>query len=101
MIHGDARVPQAFKTEDGYRIGTWVSKQRTNRSTLAAERVARLEALSGWVWEIRQRRDEPSRWVLSELRVHRRPIRPRCLPSITRRSSSQTNEATLPQDPES
>ena len=59
--HGDARVPQAFKTEDGYPLGTWVGKQRGNHSTLTADRVARLEALSGWVWEIRQRRGEPSR----------------------------------------
>ena len=58
--HGDARVPDAFTTDDGYNLGMWISGQRRNRVTLAAERVARLEAL-GFVWEIRQRRDEPSR----------------------------------------
>ena len=47
---GDARVSQGFKTEDGYRLGQWVSVQRTTGSTMAAERVARLEAL-GFVWE--------------------------------------------------
>ena len=58
--HGDTRVSQAFKTEDGYPLGTWVGKQRSRHNRLAAERVARLEAL-GFVWEIRQRRGEPSR----------------------------------------
>ena len=48
--HGDARAPQRFTTEDGYNLGTWVNSQRSRRDTLAAERVARLDALSGWVW---------------------------------------------------
>ncbi|MDA1175186.1 MAG: DEAD/DEAH box helicase family protein, partial [Chloroflexi bacterium] len=41
---GDARVPQGFKAEDGYRLGKWVNVQRSSRNTLASERVARLEA---------------------------------------------------------
>ena len=58
--HGDARVPAIFKTEDGYRLGQWIHVQRRNRVTLVGERVARLEALSGWVWEMR-RGPKPSR----------------------------------------
>jgi hypothetical protein len=52
--HGDARVPAVIKTEDGYKIWAWVSKQRgaySRSRTLSAERVARLESLSGWVWD--------------------------------------------------
>jgi predicted helicase len=48
--HGDARVPDSFKTEDGYNLGEWVRRQRSDRSTMAAERVTRLEALPDWVW---------------------------------------------------
>ena len=60
--HDDARVLGSFKTEDGYRLGQWIHVQRRNRVTLAAERVARLEALSGWVLsELRARRLLPPR----------------------------------------
>ncbi len=47
---GDAKVPTPFRTASGYRLGQWVSSQRASRKTLAAERVARLEGLSGWTW---------------------------------------------------
>jgi hypothetical protein len=50
--HGDARVPQRFKTEDGYKLGTWVQSQRNSRSTMSAERLTRLEGL-GFVWDTR------------------------------------------------
>jgi hypothetical protein len=50
--HGDARVPQRFKTEDGYKLGTWVQSQRNTRSTMSAERLTRLEGL-GFVWDAR------------------------------------------------
>ena len=51
-VYGDARVPQRFKTEDGYKLGTWVQSQRNSRSTMSAERVTRLEVL-GFVWDTR------------------------------------------------
>ena len=36
--------------EDTFRLGTWVSVQRTNRDTMSAERRQRLDAI-GFVWE--------------------------------------------------
>ena len=48
---GHARVPSSH-VEDGFGLGAWVKWQRTtySRSTLAADRVDRLEALPGWSW---------------------------------------------------
>jgi hypothetical protein len=51
---GHGRVPRGF-VEEGYRLGQWVSKQRAAHAngTLDPDRVARLEALPGWVWGLR------------------------------------------------
>ena len=51
--HGDARVAQAHKTQDGVALGTWTGLQRTTYKTsrLSQERITRLEALTGWVWD--------------------------------------------------
>jgi len=51
--HGDCRVPQNFKTEDGLRLGTWCSRRRIayNKSQLSQERIDALEAL-GFVWDM-------------------------------------------------
>ena len=47
---GDCRVPKDHVTSDGYRLGQWVNYQRTTRTTMAADRKSRLEALPGWTW---------------------------------------------------
>jgi hypothetical protein len=47
---GSARVPAQF-VQDGFRLGGWVSKQRSSRSTLSVDRLQRLEALRGWSWD--------------------------------------------------
>lgn len=48
---GDTRVPRSY-TVEGYRLGVWVTKQRTRRraGALGADRARRLQALPGWTW---------------------------------------------------
>ena len=48
---GHARVPFVH-LEDGYQLGRWVTKRRAAcaKGKLDSHRVARLEALPGWIW---------------------------------------------------
>ena len=48
--NGSARVPTAFTTTEGFRLGTWVCQQRNNRDSVSAEKRTRLESLKGWSW---------------------------------------------------
>jgi hypothetical protein len=48
---GHCRVPDKHR-EQGYRLGAWVSNQRTAQDKLAPDRRARLDAL-GFVWKVR------------------------------------------------
>ncbi len=47
---GTAFVTAKVRAEDGYWLGMWVRSQRQKRAVLSEERIARLEALAGWVW---------------------------------------------------
>jgi helicase associated protein len=49
---GHCRVPQSYKTDDGFRLGSWVSNQRTNKHTMDPDRQQRLEGLPGWIWKV-------------------------------------------------
>ncbi len=55
--HGTARVPLDV-THRRYPLGRWVAARRTqyHRGTLAPERIAALQQLPGWVWDVREDR---------------------------------------------
>jgi len=50
--NGSASPSGNYRTSDGYTLGVWVSNQRTKRKRLSAQRVAALESLSGWRWDV-------------------------------------------------
>jgi hypothetical protein len=51
---GQARVPTRH-IEGPFHLGAWVANQKHvyRLGKLSAERIARLEALPGWVWKVR------------------------------------------------
>jgi Helicase associated domain len=49
---GHCRVPHRLKTEDGYRLGSWVTNQRNEKDTMEPVRRQRLEALPSWSWAV-------------------------------------------------
>lgn len=53
--HGTARVPASHVTDDGYKLGGWISHQRKayKKGALSLERQQRLESLKGWTWDAR------------------------------------------------
>lgn len=61
--HGDALVSQKYVV-DGFKLGQWVSVQRTNWDSLNSDRKARLTALAGWAADTRN-----AQWALSFQRL--------------------------------
>jgi hypothetical protein len=49
---GNSQVLQSYRTDDGYRLGQWVSIQRANREKMNPGRLERLEALPSWSWDV-------------------------------------------------
>ena len=48
---GHCRVAQAYKAEDGFRLGQWVANRRRKRDKLSPEHKARLYDL-GFEWHL-------------------------------------------------
>ncbi len=41
-----------YVTEDGFRLGSWLNKQRSRKNSMSLDRRLRLEALQGWTWNV-------------------------------------------------
>lgn len=55
--NGDSLIASSFTTEEGYKLGGWVSHQRGRKETMSANRKERLEALKGWSWKNGKNKD--------------------------------------------
>jgi len=49
---GHSRVPENYKTEDGFRLGRWVSRCRNNYKSnkLSKDQIKELGKFPGWTW---------------------------------------------------
>ena len=49
---GDALVPTDYKVDGKYKLGNWVSTQRSRKENLTSEKIIKLESLEGWTWDL-------------------------------------------------
>ena len=50
--NGSAKVPQRFKTKDGFALGTWIHTQRNNKDSLTDDQRSLLESsCKDWTWD--------------------------------------------------
>jgi len=49
-VTNSALVPKSFICDDGFKLGQWVSHQRSNKEKLPDEAKNRLEGLPNWSW---------------------------------------------------
>ena len=59
--HGNTLVPQDYRCADGFRLGRWITNQRTARAkgTLGKEQILQLDK-HGFAWEGRRLRQKPA-----------------------------------------
>ena len=50
---GNVRVPIIYISKDGYKLGNWVSNQRSNKNKLSPERISKLNSL-GFIWKVKR-----------------------------------------------
>lgn len=52
---GDSNIKKAFVSDNDFKLGAWVSRQRLyyQKDLLSIERISKLEALDGWVWDLK------------------------------------------------
>jgi len=63
---GHTQAPSGYKTENGYRLGSWINKQRAKKDQLTPERIKRLESLKGWAWSVLESQWEQGFTCLNE-----------------------------------
>lgn len=68
--HGDLNVPAAYRTGDGYSLGTWILTQRAvrkglQRGTLSGEQIAKLDGI-GMLWTVREQDRWPEYFAAAE-----------------------------------
>jgi hypothetical protein len=71
-------VPQNYKTDDDFRLGSWLSNQRRKKGSLSSERKSRLEQLPSWVWDAQTEKWEIGYRYLKEYGVQEG----HCSPSV-------------------
>jgi len=47
----NSNVPTKYRTSKGYRLGSWVSKQRSRKEILPIEKKELLETINDWAWD--------------------------------------------------
>jgi hypothetical protein len=50
-LRGHCRVSDAYRSDDGYPLGVWVSRQKGDMETMEVNRRQRLEGLPEWRWD--------------------------------------------------
>jgi superfamily II DNA or RNA helicase len=51
-LKGVCKISSKYKTSDGFRLGSWVNKQRSRKNSMSIDRRMHLEALPGWAWNV-------------------------------------------------